>query len=167
MKIIETERVSIHALTLKEDAFIFRLMNSSTWLKYIGDRNIRTKEDARNYLQNGPIKSYEAYGVGMYGVKLKEAQEFIGICGLVKRDFLDNFDFGYAFLPEYAGKGLAFEASKAVLDYLAANRIINRVVAFTTENNGRSLKLLEKLEFQFEHPFDLHGEECLLFGRSL
>lgn len=169
MKIIETERLLIRHLEPDDAAFILELMNSPTWIKYIGDRNIYTEQDARNYLMSGPIKSYKDYGVGMYGVTLKESKSLIGVCGLVKRDYLDDFDLGFALLPGFEGKGFAFEASQGVLSSLTSSpsSTIKRIVAFTTEYNKRSRKLLDKLGFTFERVFFLGDEECMLYGREV
>ncbi len=99
-----------------DSQFIFELLNSPTWLKYIGDRDIKNLDDAQNYIINGPIKSYEIHGFGLYKVALKNNDTPIGICGLLKREGLEDNDIGFAFLPEYEEKGYAYESAKAILD---------------------------------------------------
>lgn len=167
MNIAESDRLILRYLKPDDDAFMLKLMNSSTWLKYIGDRHIISEMDARNYLISGPIKSYQEHGVGMFGITLKESNILIGVCGLVKREYLDDFDLGYALLPNYEGKGYAFEASQAVLSFVANTTPMKRIVAFTTEYNKRSRKLLNKLGFRFEKVFQLGDEECMLFEKSI
>ncbi|MCB0496715.1 MAG: GNAT family N-acetyltransferase [Cyclobacteriaceae bacterium] len=167
MEIIRTKRLSIFELKPENDSDIYKLMNSPTWIQFIGDRNIKTVEDAREYLLNGPIKSYQEHGIGMYGLRIISSNEFAGICGFVKRHFLNDFDLGYALLPEFEGKGLAFEGSKAVLDFVKKKNMCPKIVAFTTQENKRSLKLLEKLGFLYTKTFMLENEECLLFESQL
>ena len=109
--ILETERLRLKEFTLEDAAFILQLLNSPGWLKYIGDKQVRTEEQARNYLQQGPIKSYSENGFGLAMVETKTDQNPIGICGLLKRTSLPNPDIGFAFLPLYWGQGLALEST--------------------------------------------------------
>ena len=108
MNILETERLTLSEQTEDDASFICELMKSEGWLKYIGDRNIKSVEDARNYIVNGAMKSYRESGFGFYLVRLRESSIPIGISGLVKRDTLEYPDVGFAFLPEYEGKGYGF-----------------------------------------------------------
>ena len=117
MRVLETERLALRRLTLDDAEFIFRLVNEPSWLRFIGDKNVRNLDDARNYLRTGPLDMYERFGFGMFLVERKHDGVAVGACGLLKRDTLPDPDIGYAFLPEYWGKGYALEAASAVLEY--------------------------------------------------
>ena len=164
---IETERLIISHLNLEDATFITKLVNSPGWLQYIGDRNVRSVEDAQRYLENGPLKSYAQWGFGLFRVALKTTQTAIGICGLIKRDGLEDIDLGFALLPAYAGKGYAYEAAEAVMAYAQHHLHLQRLVAITLVDNAASLKLLQKLGFRFEHMVRLNNEDLALLGIDL
>jgi RimJ/RimL family protein N-acetyltransferase len=145
------------------------LLNDPSWLRFIGDRGVRTLEDARKYILDGPVDSYERVGFGMYLVERKETGEPVGICGLVKRDALDDVDIGYAFLPGFRRRGYAIEAASAVLRYGRDVVGLRRVVAITDPENEASIRVLEKLGMRYEKKVRLSkdGEEISLYGRAL
>src|SRR5690349_12434898 len=111
---IETARLCLRELTPDDGEFILRLLNEPSFIQNIGDRGVRTIEDARAYIVNGPIASYQKYGFGLLLVELKESGESIGICGLLKRDVLEDPDIGYALLPEFWSRGYAYESATAL-----------------------------------------------------
>ena len=166
---LETERLFIRQFRLSDAGFIEQLLNSPGWLQYIGDRNIRTEEDAIAYLSNGPIKSYETNGFGISMVVQKDGEIPVGACGLLKRDYLEDADLGFAFMPEFMGKGYGFESASAILHHAQNELNIKRVLAFTVPNNTPSINLLKKLGFSFERTFKIPGdeEELFLFRLSL
>ncbi|MCX7551531.1 GNAT family N-acetyltransferase [Xanthomarina sp. F2636L] len=170
MMVAETNRLIISKLTLYDAPFFLELSNSPNWIKYIGDRNLKTVDDAKTYLKEGTIKSYEEFGFGFYKLQLKEEKgKPIGTCGLVKRERLDNVDIGFAMLPEYEGKGFGFEASEAILKLAKEIFNLDKVLAITLPSNTNSIKLLEKLGLSFEKtvkPFE-DEEELLLFAKDL
>ena len=132
MKVLcETERLSIRQFELRDAPFIVRLLNDDLFIRYIGDKNVRTQEDAINYLKTGPMASYKKHGFGLNLVCLKESHTPIGMCGLLKRNELDNPDLGYAFLPEYSGKGYAREAAENTLKTVIRTCSLDTVVAVT------------------------------------
>lgn len=150
MKIfLKTERLFIRKLDIDDCSFIVRLLNSPGWLEYIGDRGVRTIEDAKAYLQNGPLLSYERNGFGLYLVELLETGEPIGMCGILKRDSLEQPDLGFAFLPELMGKGYAYEAANAVVRYAREQLRIKTLLAITLPENATSIKLLEKVGMKY------------------
>lgn len=149
---LETERVQISPLQLTDAPFIFTLLNSPGWLRFIGDRGIRTLEDAGNFILNGPLKSYRENGFGLCLVSEKSSGEKIGLCGLLKRINLDHPDLGYAFLPEYNGKGYALEAANAMIRYAAETLQLKCLYAFTDPENLKSMAVLGKSGFQFLRP---------------
>lgn len=166
MKILETDRLTLRLQTTDDADFILELMNDPSWLQFIGDRGLRTAEDAREYIVNGPIRMYEHFGFCLYLVERNEDRSPVGICGLVKRDSLENVDIGFAFLPKYWGKGYAYEAASATLAYGIDTLGLNRIVAITTQDNEASAKLLEKIGLKFERlvQFSNDAEELRLFS---
>jgi RimJ/RimL family protein N-acetyltransferase len=168
MTVLETERLVLRRLTVEDAAFMRRLVNEPSWLEFIGDRGVRTEEDAREYLRKGALAMYDRYGFGLFAVELAEGGGAIGICGLVKRDFLDDFDLGFAFFPEFWGQGYAREAAAAVLDLARRTLRLRRVVAITAPANHRSARLLEKIGFALEKTVQYPGEasEVLLYSHG-
>jgi RimJ/RimL family protein N-acetyltransferase len=166
MKILETDRLILRHQIIEDAAFILELLNDPSWIQYIGDRGVRTLEDARKYIIKGPQDMYARLGFGFYLTELKDGGIPIGICGLVKRDFLEDVDVGFAFLPKFWGKGYAFEAASAVMTYAKSVLGLKRIVAITSEDNHASAKLLEKLGLHFEGMIKYAGtdEEVRLFA---
>lgn len=144
---INTARLSIRPFTLDDAPFILRLLNEPSFIENIADRGVRDLEGARNYLRDGPLASYAAHGFGLWRVGLPGSDTAIGMAGVLKRDFLDEIDIGYALLSEYCGVGYAFEAASAVLAYAREQLNAKRVVAIVSEHNQPSIRLLEKLGF--------------------
>ena len=166
MNIIETDRLIICRLSEGDSEFILELLNSPGWLKFIGNKNVKTKTDAASYIINGPLKSYEVNGFGLYLLKLKDLSTPVGICGLIKRDTLENIDIGFALLPEYEGNGYAFEAAEAVLKHAKRDLVINKIVAIADKDNVNSIRLLEKAGLTFEKNilFKEDDKELMLFS---
>lgn len=166
MRALETERLVIRRLTLDDAGFILGLLNQPSFLRFIGDKGVRTVRDARAYLRDGPIASYEKNGYGSYLVELKDGSVPIGISGLVKREWLEDADLGFAFLPQFGSKGYAFESARAVLDHGKDVLGMKRIVAITSLDNTASIKLLGKLGLKFEGiiQFPDDGEEVRLFA---
>ncbi|MFL6674862.1 MAG: GNAT family N-acetyltransferase [Massilia sp.] len=150
MYILETQRLRLRPITLEDSPFYLELVNDRDFIEHIGDRGIRTLEHARRAVAEGPAAMQEARGHSLYMVELREGAVPIGMCGLIKRDTLDDVDIGYAFLPRYRGHGYAFEAGRAVLDY-APTIGITRIAAITSPNNIASNQLLLKLGLRFQH----------------
>ncbi len=156
---LSTERLHLRKLNTGDAEFALRLLNTEGWLKYIGDRGVRTLDDAEEYIRSRVLAHYEQFGFGPYGVSLSGSPELIGFSGLFRRDFLEYPDLGFAFLPEYSGNGYAFEASEAVLIEARGNLKLRKLLAFTVKDNFRSAKLLAKLGMQFEKMIPYPGEE--------
>ena len=147
---LETERLLLREFTTDDTAFILELVNSAGWLQYIGDRNIKSVEQAKAYLENGPIKSYRENGFGLCLVERKDDAKAIGMCGLLKREYLDTPDMGFAFLPEFNGNGYAYEIANATVEYAKNKLKISTVSAIAMANNEKSIRLLEKMGFSFK-----------------
>ena len=162
MNILETERLMLRQFISNDADFILRILNEPSFIQNIGDRGVRTLEDARAYLTKGPIASYEQNGFGLYLVTLKETGASIGMCGLIKRNELEDVDIGYAFLPEYWSKGYAFEAAIAVKEYARAVIGLRRLVAITDPENQASIRLLEKIGLRFEKMIRLSEDDIEL-----
>ena len=169
VKVIETQRLVLRQLTTDDAAFLFRLLNEPSFLRYIGDRGVRSLEDARKYILKGPMASYRRYNFGLFLTELKSDGTAIGTCGLVKRISLTDVDLGFAFLPEFWAQGYAVEAAGAVMDYARDAIGLKRVVAMTSLDNAGSMRLLGKLGFVFERRIRLVGdeEELNLFATQL
>ena len=159
MIVLETDRLVLRHLAHNDAPFVVELLNDPDWLRFIGDRGVRTLQQAADYIGAGPVRMYAQHGFGLYLVERKADGAPIGLCGLVKRDFLDDVDLGFAFLPRYRGEGYAFEAAAGVLRYAAGPLMRTRVVAITAQDNERSARLLEKLGFRFERLAPYPGEE--------
>ena len=169
MIIAETERLLISKIKLQDAPFFLELANTPHWIKYIGDRNLKTVKDAENYLKNRTLKSYDDFGFGFYKLQLKENNKTIGICGLVKREELEDVDIGFGLLPNYEGKGFGFESSIEILKLAKEKFNLKRVAAITMPINKPSIQLLEKLGLVFEKrvkPFE-DDDELLLFAKNL
>jgi [ribosomal protein S5]-alanine N-acetyltransferase len=164
--VIETERLILRKFTVDDAAFMLEILNTPTWLRFIGDRNVRTLEEAENYLLNGNIRSYREYGFGFYVVVIKETQELIGICGIVKREGLEDVDIGFAFFQKFMGKGYGYESASAVLNYALNDLKIKRIVAIVDPENVVSIALIKKIGMQFEKMIQLSQKdiELMLFG---
>jgi len=147
MHIFETRRLVLSRLTLGDAPFILELVNDPSWIRFIGDKNVHTLKAAKEYIKNGPQKSYAQLGFGLYAVKLKRSGKAIGMCGLLRRDTLDDADIGFAFLPKYTGKGYAFESAETILKHAHESLKMKRILAITSIDNASSVKLLERLGF--------------------
>jgi RimJ/RimL family protein N-acetyltransferase len=166
-RILETERLVLREFTLDDTSFIIELLNSPCWIKYIGDRNIKTKENALAYVQNGPLKSYQDNGFGLSMVEIKDDNTAIGMCGIIKRETLNNPDIGFAFLPAYNGKGYALEMASATLDFAKKTLGMPVISAITLPGNANSIRLLEKLGFRYSQQVIFPGsDEPLLLYNS-
>ena len=160
--VIETERVVLRKFTIDDAAFMLEMLNTPTWLRFIGDRNVKTLEEAENYLLNGNIRSYQEYGFGFYVVVIKETQESIGICGIVKREGLEDVDIGFAFFQQFMGKGYGYEAGSATLNYALNDLKIKKIVAIVDPENVVSIALLKKIGLQFEKMIQLSPKDIKL-----
>jgi RimJ/RimL family protein N-acetyltransferase len=154
-----TERLVLRRMTVDDAAFILELVNEPSFIRNIGDRGVRTLEDARAYIAKGALTMYERHGFGLYAVELKDASTPIGICGLLKRDTLEDVDVGFAFLPTYWSHGYAYEAAAAVMTHGRDVLGIDRIVAITSPGNEASIKLLKKLGLTLDRTIRLPGEE--------
>lgn len=166
MKILETERTTLREVAAGDGAFVLDLLNQPSFIRNIGDRNVRTIDEARDYIDGRFTESYKKFGFGMWAVESKETNEAIGICGFVRRDSLPDADIGFALLPQFERKGFAYESAAAVMCYGKSDLNFNRVLAIVSQGNESSIKLLEKLDFKYECLFKLPGvaEELKLFS---
>lgn len=150
MVVLETDRLRIRKVSVDDAGFILRLLNEPSFIQFIGDKRARTEDDARSYILSGPVASYEKHGFGLYLVEVKESGAPAGMCGLIKRDALEHVDIGYAFVPEHWSRGYALESASAVVSNAREALGLRRILAITTPDNQRSIRLLEKMGFRFE-----------------
>jgi [ribosomal protein S5]-alanine N-acetyltransferase len=147
---IETARLALRELDEGDASFIYELVNDPAWIAYIGDKGVRNLDDARAYIANGPAAMIAKLGFGLYRVALRANDTPIGLCGLLKRDTLDDVDLGFAFLPAYRGQGYGREAALAVLDLGRQRFGLERILAITSLDNDGSIRLLESMGFVLE-----------------
>jgi len=167
MGILNTDRLRLREVTADDAPFVLQLLNDPGWIKNIGDRNIRTEEQAKTYIETKIIKDYVDKGYGMWlVVSLNEEKEIpIGQCGLVKRPWIEDIEIGFAFLESYCGKGYGYESAKAVQQYAKQELKIDKLVAITAKENLASQKLLNKLGLFYAKTivYKDDGEEVLYF----
>ena len=166
MIILETERLILREMDAVSDAeFILKLLNSPKFIEYIGDRGVRTVDEARGFIENRYRQSYRDHSFGLYTAELKDDGAQIGVCGFVRRDTLPVPDIGFAFLPEFEGQGFGHESAEAVMKYGCETLGFERVLAITSVENEASARLLEKLGFTFDQLIDTpEGEKLRLFS---
>ena len=166
MKVIETPRLLLRHLELHDAEFILELVNDPDWLRYIGDKKVKTVAEAHHYIARGPRALYERLGFGLYLVELRSTGEALGICGLIKRDTLDDVDIGFAFLARHGSRGYAREAAAATLDHGRRVLGLGRIVAITVPDNASSIHLLEKIGLRRMREMRLAGadHDVLLFA---
>jgi RimJ/RimL family protein N-acetyltransferase len=144
--VLETERLRLRRFSFDDAALVLELLNDALWIRFIGDRNVRSLDAARDYIAK-LRRSYEEHGFGLYLVERKGDGEPLGMCGLVKRDTLPAPDIGFAFLERHRGEGYALEAARATLAHARTQLGLARVLAIATADNARSGNLLMKLGF--------------------
>lgn len=169
-KVLETERLILRRATADDAEFILELLNDPAWIRFIGDKGVRTPDDARAYISRALLGSYERHGFGLYLTEHKGDGAPMGLCGLIKRDSLEDVDLGFAFLPKFRGAGYAREAASAVLGYAKDALGLSRLVAITTPDNDGSARLLERLGFGFERMVRLSDdsdEELRLYAAEV
>jgi RimJ/RimL family protein N-acetyltransferase len=155
MIVCETPRLRLRHLEARDAAFILELLNEPAFLRHIGDRGVRNMEDARDYIRTGAVSGYDRpilgrSGLGLYRVELQEGAIPVGVCGLLKRDYLQDVDVGFALLQAFHNRGYAFEAAEAVIRHGRQVLGFERIVAITTPDNQASIKLLRRLGLEFE-----------------
>jgi ribosomal-protein-alanine N-acetyltransferase len=161
-RVLETERLVLRRLSADDAPFVLELVNDPAWLRFIGDRGVRNIEDAREYIRKGPEESYAKLGFGLYRVEEKGHGVAAGICGLLKRETLEDVDLGFAFLPAFRGRGYAREAAAGVLALARGSFRLARVVAVTDPANEKSIRVLEGLGFRFERMTRLSANDTEL-----
>ncbi|MEO8135650.1 MAG: GNAT family N-acetyltransferase [Betaproteobacteria bacterium] len=164
--VVATRRLNIRRLTLGDAPFILKLLNDPAWLRFIGDKGVRTLDDARRYIADGPMAMYERDGFGLYLVVRKTSGASMGLFGLIRREGLEDVDIGFALLPEFHGRGYGHEAAAAVIELGRKVFGLERIVAITSPDNLDSIRLIERLGLRFERRILLpHGrDEILLYA---
>ena len=167
-KVLDTPRLTLSQLAPGDAPFILALLNDPAWLRYIGDRGIRTLEGARDYIVAGPMAMYAREGFGLWKTSLRATGEPMGLCGLIKRPTLEDVDLGFAFLPAHRRQGYGREAAAACLDYARDVAGLPRIVAIVSPDNADSLRLLAGLGFAYERKIRLAAaDEVELHARTL
>lgn len=156
--VLSTARLSLRELTADDAPFILALLNDPAFIQHIGDRNVRSLDDAASYIERGPRASYAQHGFGLWLVELTGPGTPIGICGVLKRDALPEPDLGFAFLPAYRSQGYASEAARAVRDFARDTLHRPRLLAIVSPANASSIRLLERLGFASEGTVVMPGD---------
>jgi len=166
---LDTSRLKLREFVMEDAAFVLQLLNEPSFIEFIGDRGVRTLQDAERYLREGPMSSYRQFGHGLLRVSLKDGDIPIGMCGLVKRDTLPNPDIGFALLPAYWGQGFVTEAARAVIQYGREALGKQVILGITTPGNVRSIAVLKKLGLSFleEKPLGDRAEPLKIFSLSV
>jgi [ribosomal protein S5]-alanine N-acetyltransferase len=164
--VLRTDRLELREFELGDDEFVLRLLNDASFLRFIGDKGVRTLEDARAYLTQGPMASYRQHGYGLYLVSLRADGTPIGMCGLVRREGLEHADVGFAFLPQFRSQGYASESAAAVLDHGRRHLELGRIVAIAAPDNHASIAVLERIGLKYEGMLRLPADtrDVKLFG---
>lgn len=160
--ITSSARTVLREMTVEDASFIRDLLNQPSFLRYIGDRQVRTSDDANRIIEERYRQSYREHGYGLWVVQRAEDGAPIGICGFVRRDVLPHPDLGFALLPEFEGHGLACEAAEASLAYARSALGFSHVLAIATRDNTRSLQLLQRLGFRADGEVTMPGDEVPL-----
>ena len=167
MKILETERLTLREVMDDDAGFVLDLLNQPSFKKFIGDRGVRTVEQAREYIETRFTNSYRDNGFGLYLINMRADETPIGLCGFVRRDALTDPDVGFALLPQYEKNGYAYESAVAIMQYGRETLGLPRVLAITTVDNDRSGKLLKKIGFAFDREIEIGDEVLRLFSCKL
>lgn len=158
MHVLTTDRLELRQVSTVDAPFMLAILNDPAFIRHIGDRGVRSVDDARRYIRDRMLASYQEHGFGMYLVERKADRVAVGICGLVKRPELDDVDIGFAFLPDYCRQGYAHESAVGVLQLASGRFGLQRIVAITSQDNQPSIRLLEKLAFSYEKNIRLSND---------
>jgi [ribosomal protein S5]-alanine N-acetyltransferase len=162
--VLETERLALRRFTEDDASFVLRLVNEPSFVRYIGDRGVRNLDDARSYIENGPLAGYARFGYGLLCVVRKADQALLGMCGVLRRDTLPDPDLGFSFFPEYWSQGYAFESASAVMAHARESLALRRILAITSVDNDPSIRLLGKLGFRSEGLVTMGNETLRMFA---
>ncbi len=168
MLIMQTDRLALREVQVDDAGFILALINDPDWIRFIGNKGIHSEQLARDYIRQGPQQMYLRHGFGLWLVSDRLSRTPMGMCGLIKRDSLEDVDLGFAFMPAFRGQGIAEEAARACMTFARQQLGMQRLVAITTPDNIASGRLLERLGFVLEgmQPGE-NGQPLKLFAISL
>jgi [ribosomal protein S5]-alanine N-acetyltransferase len=159
---ISTRRLSLDFLTTADVEFILQLVNSKGWLEFIGDRNVHSKEESLAYIH----KILSSQNLYYWVARIKDGNVPVGIISFLKRDYLESFDIGFAFLPEFSGKGYAYEAAKEIMSVVRTHSRHDRVLATTIPGNVSSIRLLTKLGLHFDRELEIGKEKLHVYANA-
>ncbi|NIV17827.1 MAG: GNAT family N-acetyltransferase [Woeseiaceae bacterium] len=164
-----TARLRLRRLTLDDADLMLGVWNDPAFIRYVGDRGIRTVVQAHEAMLEGPMMLYETYGYGPYRIALRDSDTPIGICGIFRRDGLDEPDIGFSTLPEYCGNGFAYEAACAVIEYARKDLGLSVLNAIVSPDNAASIGLIRKLGLSFERMYEWpdSGEQVAIYAMQL
>ena len=155
---LETERLWLRRITLEDAGLMLAVWNDPRFIRHVGDRGIRTIEEAHDALRSGAFRLYQDYGYGPYSLTRKTDGTQVGICGLFKRDILDHPDIGFAVLPDHCGQGIAGEAAAEVVRHAREDLELAELAGIVSPGNAASISLLEKLGLRRNGTITMPGE---------
>jgi RimJ/RimL family protein N-acetyltransferase len=167
--VLETERLRLRWLCDRDAPFVLELLNDPDFRRFIGDKGARSLDDARAYIEKGPVVSYATHGFGLYLVESRAEATPMGICGLIRREQFTDVDVGFAFLPAFRSRGIAFEAALGTLEHAARDLGLGRIIAMVSPDNAASIRLIERLGLRYEgsREFEPGKPVVALYGREL
>ncbi len=157
-----TERLVLREFVRQDKEFIYEMLNTEEWKRFIGDRNISSLKDAENFITDRLVPHYRKNGFGFYAMLSKAHNKVIGMVGLIKRDGLEYVDLGFAVLPKFTKNGFAYEGSLSCMEFAKHALKLDKLAAIANTDNQASIQLLSKLGFTYVKQLTLPNETTLL-----
>ncbi|MEO7454765.1 MAG: GNAT family N-acetyltransferase [Gemmatimonadaceae bacterium] len=168
MIVAETDRLTLRRMTEADAVHMLAILTDTDFVRFVGDRGVRTLEAAESYLRAGPMASYEQHGFGLYLVIRRDDESAVGVCGLLKRDYLEDVDVGYALLPHARGHGFALESVRAVSEHAARDVGVTRLLAIISPENAASRVVAERAGMREHRALtDTNGHEVIVYEKLL
>lgn len=160
---IESARLKLRLPRADDANFILELLTDPDWLRNIGDRGVRNATDAAGYIEERLLDSFRRNGFGLWVMEARADGRPLGLCGLVKRDYLEDVDIGFALLPAARGQGYVIEAARRVLQFVRADLGLTRLAGIVLPDNAPSIRVLTQLGLEFERQIEDHDTTVHLY----
>ena len=156
----ETPRLVVRSFAPSDVAAYSALVADPKVMKYLGVGLPLDEAQAKGYVARC-IENERTLGFARYALDLRSADEFIGFCGFA---LIDGYiDLGYRIASRHWGNGYAREAVQTVIEYGFERLGFESIVATVYIENKRSIRVLEKLGFEFERSDTTNEYECLRY----